>query len=111
MKEFNPKKASLSTIYKKIDEFWENKNQMNLYTLNDLFNKLNPSARWRHDSYKNEKIVPLIEKQVDKIESELIKAMVKTHDGVKTYWNKTFNVKYAKQEQEQNINNQTTNYY
>ncbi|PQP78477.1 hypothetical protein C6B38_05745, partial [Spiroplasma sp. ChiS] len=72
--------------------------------------KLNLSSRWRHETYKSEKIIPLIQRQVDKIESELIKAMVKTPDGVKTYWQRAFNYKYSLQEkqleQELNLNNQ-----
>ncbi len=38
MKEFNPKKASLATFYRKIEQFWENKSPNKPYTLNDLTN-------------------------------------------------------------------------
>ncbi len=110
MKEFNPKTASLATFYRKIDEFWENKSPNKPYTLNDLTNKFNLSHHWRQETYRSEKIVPLLERQVDKIESELIKAMVKTPDGVKIYWQLAFNYKYLIQEkqleQELNLNNQ-----
>ncbi|GAA6238827.1 MAG: hypothetical protein SPLM_09430 [Spiroplasma phoeniceum] len=85
MKEFNPKTASLSTFKRKIEQFWADKEPNKPYTLNDLTNKFKLSNRWRYETYKSEKIVPLLERQVDKIESELIKAMVKTPDGVKTY--------------------------
>ncbi len=85
MKEFNPKTASLATFYRKIDEFWENKKSPEPYTLNDLFNKFNLSRHWRQETYRSKKIVPLLERQVYKIESELIKQIVKTPDGVKTY--------------------------
>ncbi len=78
--------------------------------MNDLTNEFNLSNRWRYENYKSEKIVPLLERQVDKIESELIKAMVKTPDGVKIYWQRAFNYKYSIQEkqleQELNLNNQ-----
>ncbi|WP_425380056.1 hypothetical protein [Spiroplasma endosymbiont of Stenodema calcarata] len=110
MKEFNPNKASYTTIWRKIEEFWKDKETNIPYTLNDLTDKLNLSSRWRHETYKSEKIVPYIQKQVDKIESELIKTMVKTPDGVKTYWQRAFNHKYSLQEkqleQELNLNNQ-----
>ncbi|ALA96966.1 hypothetical protein SKUN_0041 [Spiroplasma kunkelii CR2-3x] len=69
MKEFNPKTASLRTFYRKIDEFWQNKSPDEPYTLNDLTNKLRLSNRWRYENYKIEKIVSLLERQVDKIES------------------------------------------
>ncbi len=100
MKEFNPNKASLATFYRKIEQFWENKKPNELYTLNDLFNKLNLSARWRYDTYASEKIVPLLEKQVDRIESEIINFMMKSPDGVKLYWQRAFNYKYSLQEKE-----------
>ncbi len=110
MKEFNPKTTSLATFYRKIEQFWENKSPNKPYTLNDLTNEFNLSNRWRYENYKSEKIVPLLERQVDKIESELIKAMVKTPDGVKIYWQRAFNYKYSIQEkqleQELNLNNQ-----
>ncbi|ALA98102.1 hypothetical protein SKUN_001282 [Spiroplasma kunkelii CR2-3x] len=110
MKEFNPKTASLATFYRKIEQFWENKSSDKPYTLNDLTNEFNLSRHWRQEIYRSEKIVPLLERQVDKIESELIKAMVKTPDGVKTYWQRAFNYKYSLQEkqleQELNLNNQ-----
>ncbi len=110
MKEFNPKTASLATFYCKIEQFWENKSPNKPYTLNDLTNEFNISNRWRYENYKSEKIVPLLKQQVDKIESELIKAMVKTPDGVKIYWQQAFNYKYSIQEkqleQELNLNNQ-----
>ncbi|WP_425378811.1 hypothetical protein [Spiroplasma endosymbiont of Polydrusus pterygomalis] len=82
MKEFNPKTASLRTFKRKIEQFWRDKSHNIPYTLNDLTNKLNLSRKWRYDSYASEKIVPLLEKQVDKIESELIKQMVKTPEGI-----------------------------
>ncbi|KAF0849838.1 hypothetical protein [Spiroplasma poulsonii] len=44
MKEFNPKTASLRTIYRKIEEFWQDKSSNKPYTLNDLTNKFNLSA-------------------------------------------------------------------
>ncbi|WP_425377651.1 hypothetical protein [Spiroplasma endosymbiont of Polydrusus pterygomalis] len=110
MKEFNPKTASLRTFYRKIEQFWRDKSPNIPYTLNDLTNKLNLSRKWRYDSYASEKIVPLLEKQVDKIESELIKQMVKTPEGTRLYWQRAFNYKYSLQEKELekelNLNNQ-----
>ncbi len=79
-------------------------------TLYDFLNKFNLSNRWRYEKYKSKKIVPLLERQIDRIESELIKQMVKTPDGVKTYWQRAFNYKYSLQEKELekelNLNNQ-----
>ncbi|MBW3057645.1 hypothetical protein D6D54_04880 [Spiroplasma poulsonii] len=72
MKEFNPKTASLSTFKRKIDEFWANKKPNIPYNLNDLTNKFNLSRRWRQETYRNEKIVPLLERQINRIESEII---------------------------------------
>ncbi len=110
MKEFNPKTASLSTIKRKIEQFWENKSPNKPYTLNDLTNKFNLSNRWRNEIYKSEKIVPLLEKQVDRIESEIINFMMKSPDGAKLYWQRAFNYKYSLQEKELekelNLNNQ-----
>ncbi|WP_425378309.1 hypothetical protein [Spiroplasma endosymbiont of Polydrusus pterygomalis] len=110
MKEFNPKTVSLRTFYRKIEQFWRDKSPNIPYTLNDLTNKLNLSRKWRYDSYASEKIVPLLEKQVDKIESELIKQMVKTPEGTRLYWQRAFNYKYSLQEKELekelNLNNQ-----
>ncbi len=110
MKEFNPKTASLSTIKRKIEEFWADKELSIPRTLYDFLNKINLSNRWRYEKYKSEKIVPLLERQIDRIESELIKQMVKTPDGVKTYWQRAFNYKYSLQEKELekelNLNNQ-----
>jgi hypothetical protein len=100
MKEFNPKTASLRTIYRKIDEFWQDKSPNKPYTLNDLTNKFNLSNRWRNEIYKSEKIVPLLERQVDKIENEIINFMMKTPDGAKLYWQRAFNYKYSLQEKE-----------
>ncbi|WP_425377898.1 hypothetical protein [Spiroplasma endosymbiont of Polydrusus pterygomalis] len=78
--------------------------------MNDLTNKLNLSRHWRQEIYRSEKIVPLLEKQVDKIESELIKQMVKTPEGTRLYWQRAFNYKYSLQEKELekelNLNNQ-----
>ncbi len=85
MKEFNPKKASLRTFYRKIDEFWQNKSPNKPYTFNNLTNEFNLSNRWKHETYKSEKIVPLLEKQVDRIESEIINFIMKSPDGVKLY--------------------------
>ncbi|WP_426605461.1 hypothetical protein [Spiroplasma endosymbiont of Glossina fuscipes fuscipes] len=110
MKEFNPNKASLATFYRKIEQFWENKSPNKPYTLNDLTNEFNLSNRWKHETYKSEKIVPLLEKQVDRIESEIINFMMKSPDGAKLYWQRAFNYKYSLQEkqleQELNLNNQ-----
>ncbi|WP_425380104.1 hypothetical protein [Spiroplasma endosymbiont of Stenodema calcarata] len=110
MKEFNPKKASYTTFWRKIEEFWNDKNPNKPYTLNDLTNKFNLSNRWRYETYKSKKIVPLLEKQVDKIESEIINFMMKSPDGAKLYWQRAFNYKYSLQEkqleQELNLNNQ-----
>ncbi|PQM30226.1 hypothetical protein [Spiroplasma poulsonii] len=110
MKEFNPKTASLRTFERKIEQFWRDKLPNIPYTLNDLTNKFNLSNRWRYENYKSEKIVPLLERQIDKIESELIKQMVKTPEGTRLYWQRAFNHKYSLQEkqleQELNLNNQ-----
>ncbi|WP_425379047.1 hypothetical protein [Spiroplasma endosymbiont of Polydrusus pterygomalis] len=110
MKEFNPKTASLRTFYRKIEQFWRDKSPNIPYTLNDLTNKLNLSRHWRQEIYRSEKIVALLEKQVDKIESELIKQMVKTPEGTRLYWQRAFNHKYSLQEKELekelNLNNQ-----
>lgn len=110
MKEFNPKTASYTTIWRKIEEFWKDKKPNIPYTLNDLTDKLNLSSRWRHEIYKSEKIVPLLKKQVDRIESEIINFMMKSPDGAKLYWQRAFNYKYSIQEkqleQELNLNNQ-----
>ncbi len=97
MKEFNPKTASLATFYRKIEQFWENKSPNKPYTLNDLTNEFNISNRWRYEIYKSEKIVPLLEKQVDIIESEIINFMMKSPDGAKLYWQRAFNYKYSLQ--------------
>ncbi|WP_374696996.1 hypothetical protein [Spiroplasma endosymbiont of Polydrusus formosus] len=82
-----------------------------LYTLNDLTNKFNLSRKLRYDSYASENIISLFEKQVDKIESELIKQMVKTPESTRLlYWQCEFNHKYSLQEKELekelNLNNQ-----
>ncbi|MBW3059527.1 MAG: hypothetical protein CXB60_11000 [Spiroplasma poulsonii] len=110
MKEFNPKTASLSTFKRKIDEFWANKKPNIPYTLNDLTNKFNLSRRWRQETYRNEKIVPLLERQINRIESEIIEYMMRSPDGAKLYWQRAFNYKYSLQEkqleQELNLNNQ-----
>ncbi|WP_338955901.1 hypothetical protein [Spiroplasma endosymbiont of Polydrusus cervinus] len=110
MKEFNPKTANLRTFERKIEQFWSDKLPNIPYTLNDLTNKFNLSNRWRYETYKSEKIVPLLEKQVNKIESELIKQMVKTPEGTRLYWQRAFNHKYSLQEKELekelNLNNQ-----
>ncbi|MBW3058196.1 MAG: hypothetical protein CXB60_03405 [Spiroplasma poulsonii] len=110
MKEFNPKTASLSTFKRKIDEFWANKKPNIPYTLNDLTNKFNLSRRWRQETYRNEKIVPLLERQINRIESEIIEYMMRSPDGAKLYWQRAFNYKYSLQEKELekelNLNNQ-----
>lgn len=110
MKEFNPNKASYTTIWRKIEEFWNDKKPNIPYTLNDLTDKLNLSSRWRHETYKSEKIIPLIQRQVDRIESEIINFMMKSSDGAKLYWQRAFNYKYSLQEKELekelNLNNQ-----
>ncbi|WP_419335095.1 hypothetical protein [Spiroplasma endosymbiont of Sarcophaga variegata] len=110
MKEFNPKTASLSTIKRKIEEFWADKKPNIPYTLNDLTNKFNLSRKWRYDTYASEKIVPLIERQINRIESEIIEYMMRSPDGAKLYWQRAFNYKYSLQEkqleQELNLNNQ-----
>ncbi|WP_338964885.1 MULTISPECIES: hypothetical protein [unclassified Spiroplasma] len=110
MKEFNPKTASLSTIKRKIEEFWADKKHNIPYTLNDLTNKFNLSRKWRYDTYASEKIVPLIERQINRIESEIIEYMMRSPDGAKLYWQRAFNYKYSLQEkqleQELNLNNQ-----
>lgn len=110
MKEFNPKTASYTTFWRKIDAFWKNKSPNKPYTLNDLFNEFNLSRHWRQENYRSEKIVPLLEKQVDRIETEIINYMMKTPDGAKLYWQRAFNYKYSLQEkqleQELNLNNQ-----
>ncbi|WP_342255813.1 hypothetical protein [Spiroplasma endosymbiont of Poecilobothrus nobilitatus] len=110
MKEFNPKTASLSTFKRKIDEFWANKKPNIPYTLNDLTNKFNLSRKWRYDTYASEKIVPLIERQINRIESEIIEYMMRSPDGAKLYWQRAFNYKYSLQEKELekelNLNNQ-----
>ncbi|WP_151202533.1 hypothetical protein [Spiroplasma phoeniceum] len=78
--------------------------------MNDLTDKINLSSRWRHETYKSEKIIPLIQRQVDRIESEIINFMMKSPDGAKLYWQRAFNYKYSLQEkqleQELNLNNQ-----
>ncbi|WP_425379475.1 hypothetical protein [Spiroplasma endosymbiont of Stenodema calcarata] len=51
MKEFNPNKASYTTIWRKIEEFWKDKEPNIPYTLNDLTDKLNLSSRWRHETW------------------------------------------------------------
>ncbi|WP_342256259.1 hypothetical protein [Spiroplasma endosymbiont of Poecilobothrus nobilitatus] len=110
MKEFNPKTASLSTFKRKIDEFWANKKPNIPYTLNDLTNKFNLSRKWRYYTYASEKIVPLIERQINRIESEIIEYMMRSPDGAKLYWRRAFNYKYSLQEKELekelNLNNQ-----
>lgn len=110
MKEFNPKTASLSTFKRKIEEFWADKKPNIPYTLNDLTNKFNLSNRWRYEIYKSEKIVPLIERQINRIESEIIEYMMRSPDGAKLYWQRAFNYKYSLQEKELekelNLNNQ-----
>ncbi|WP_342255607.1 hypothetical protein [Spiroplasma endosymbiont of Poecilobothrus nobilitatus] len=98
MKEFNPKTASLITFKRKIDEFWANKKPNIPYTLNDLTNKFNLSRKWRYDTYASEKIVPLIERQINRIESEIIEYMMRPPDGAKLYWQRAFNYKYSLQE-------------
>ncbi|UZQ30342.1 MAG: hypothetical protein OHM56_02035 [Spiroplasma phoeniceum] len=78
--------------------------------MNDLTNKFNLSRHWRQEIYRSEKIVTLLEKQVDKIESEIINFMMKSPDGAKLYWQRAFNYKYSLQEKELekelNLNNQ-----
>ncbi|PQM29748.1 hypothetical protein [Spiroplasma poulsonii] len=78
--------------------------------MNDLTNKFNLSCKWRYDTYASEKIVPLLEKQVDRIESEKIEYMMRSPDGAKLYWQRAFNYKYSLQEKELekelNLNNQ-----
>ncbi|AXF96868.1 hypothetical protein [Spiroplasma phoeniceum] len=110
MKEFNPKTASLSTIKRKIEEFWTDKKPDQLYSVNHLTNKLNLSKHWRQENYRSENIIPLIERNIQKIEMEIIEFMMKTPDGAKTYWQRAFNYKYSLQEkqleQELNLNNQ-----
>ncbi len=110
MKEFNPKTASLSTIKRKIEEFWADKELSIPCTLYDFLNKFNLSNRWRYEKYKSEKIVPLLERQIDRIESEIINFMMKSPDGAKLYWQRAFNYKYSLQEKELekelNLNNQ-----
>ncbi|WP_374697025.1 hypothetical protein [Spiroplasma endosymbiont of Polydrusus formosus] len=110
MKEFNPKTASLSTFKRKIDEFWADKKPNIPYTLNDLTNKFNLSRKWRYDTYASEKIVPLLERQINRIESEIIEYMMRSPDGTKLYWQRAFNYKYSLQEKELekelNLNNQ-----
>ncbi len=98
MKEFNPKTASYTKIWRKIEKFWKDKKPNIPYTLNDLTDKLNLSSRWRHETYKSEKIVSLIQRQVDRIESEIINFMMKSPDGAKLYWQRAFNYKYSLQE-------------
>ncbi|WP_253301028.1 hypothetical protein [Spiroplasma endosymbiont of Phyllotreta cruciferae] len=110
MKEFNPKTASLSTFKRKIEEFWADKKHNIPYTLNDLTNKFNLSRHWRQEIYRSENIVPLIERQINRIESEIINFMMKSPDGAKLYWQRAFNYKYSLQEKELekelNLNNQ-----
>ena len=110
MKEFNPKTASLSTFKRKIEEFWADKKPNIPYTLNDLTNKFNLSRKWRYNIYASEKIVPLLERQINRIESEIIEYMMRSPDGAKLYWQRAFNYKYSLQEkqleQELNLNNQ-----
>ncbi|WP_342256384.1 hypothetical protein [Spiroplasma endosymbiont of Poecilobothrus nobilitatus] len=78
--------------------------------MNDLTNKFNLSRKWRHDTYASEKIVPLIERQINRIESEIIEYMMRSPDGAKLYWQRAFNYKYSLQEKELekelNLNNQ-----
>ncbi len=85
MKEFNQKTTSLSTIKCKIEEFWADKKPNQLYSVNHLTNKLNLSKYWRQENYRSENIILLIERNIQKIEMEIIEFIMKSLDGAKLY--------------------------